>query len=97
MVNDSIVLSFLIERASPPVYIEDTIWTFIGFNNIPQVIKISSKRRKVIFDSPQINLTLSDLKLEDEGLYILNARNPAGTDSAAINLTVEGMHITKYL
>lgn len=87
VVNRSINLTFVIERSSPEVSLDDITWIFTNNTGESQQISNSSKR---VFSSDYRSLTLTRIQHEDEGQYTLIASNPAGTNLATINLTVQG-------
>jgi hypothetical protein len=86
IVNDSVTLSFVIERASPPVDLNDISWTF---TDVKGNISFITPTNRSYFSFDSLNLTLNDLQHSDEGVYTLTAGNPAGVHAASINLSIE--------
>ena len=43
-----------------------------------------------VFSEDRLNLTLSGLTSDFEGMYTLTATNEAGSDSAVVELVIEG-------
>ena len=84
-------LEFRIERASPPVEIEDRIWTYTNLTSGQAGINISElDTARFSLDADRLTLTISVVNLFDDGVFSLTVTNPAGVDTASINYTVYG-------
>ena len=95
----SVTLSFTISDASPEVQTDNIQWTFRDLNgssftiptNLPNNSLITTFSNVVgIFSSNRLSLTLSDLINDFEGTYTMTATNEAGSDSATVELAIEG-------
>ena len=98
----SVTLSFTISDASPEVQTDNIQWTFRDLNgssftiptNLPNNSLITTFSNVVgIFSSNRLSLTLSGLTNDFEGTYTMTATNEAGSDSAAVELVIEGRSI----
>ena len=88
VVNGSVMLSFVIERSSPPVLLDDISWTFNNGTSSQLIVSSNAS----IFSTDLLNLTLLNVQHYDEGNYSLTASNPAGTHTATIYLSIEGIN-----
>ena len=95
----SVTLTFIISNASPEVQAENIQWTFNDLNgssfNIPTNLTSNSlittfSNVMGIFSSNRLSLTLSGLTNDFEGTYTMTATNEAGSDSATVELVIEG-------
>ena len=92
--NMSVTLSFTISGASPEVQTGNIQWTFRDVNenfNIPTTSNATTLSNLMgVFSGDRLSLTLSGLSNDFEGMYTLTATNEAGSDSAVVELVVEG-------
>ena len=91
----SVTLTFTISDASPEVQTENIQWTFRDLNgssfNIPtNLLTTTFSNLMGVFSSDRLSLTLSGLTNDFEGAYTMTATNEAGSDSAAVELVIEG-------
>ena len=90
----SVTLTFTISDASPEVQKENIQWTFRDLNgnsfNIPTNLTTTFSSLMGVFSSDRLSLTLSGLTNDFEGTYTMTATNEAGSDSATVELVVEG-------
>ena len=95
----SVTLTFAISDASPEVQTENIQWTFRDLNgnssNIPTNLTSNSLNTTFsnlmgVFSSDRLSLTLSGLTNDFEGTYTMTATNEAGSDSATVELVIEG-------
>ena len=95
----SVTLTFTISDASPEVRTENIQWTFRDLNgnnfNIPtNPLTTTFSNLMGLFSSDRLSLTLSGLTNDFEGTYTMTATNEAGSDSATVELVIEGQCIT---
>ena len=95
----SVTLTFTILDASPEVQTENIQWTFRYLNgnsfNIPtNLLTTTFSNLMGVFSSDRLSLTLSGLTNDFEGTYTMTATNEAGSDSATVELVIEGQCIT---
>ena len=95
----SVTLTFTISDASPEVQTENIQWTFRDLNgnniNIPtNPLTTTFSNLMGVFSSDRLSLTLSGLTNDFEGTYTMTATNEAGSDSATVELVIEGQCIT---
>ena len=93
--NMNVTLSFTISDAFPEVQTGNIQWTFRGVNrsslNIPTDSTTSTFSDLMgVFSGDRLNLTLLGLNNDFEGIYTLTATNEAGSDSAVVDLVIEG-------
>ena len=91
----SVTLSFTISGAAPEVQTGNIQWTFRDLNgssfNIPTNSNTTTFSNLMgVFSEDRLNLNLSDLNNDFEGMYTLTATNEAGSDSAVVELVIEG-------
>ena len=95
----SVTLTFTISDASPEVQTENIQWTFRDLNgnnfNIP-TNSLTTIFSNVLgnFSSNRLSLTLSGLTNDSEGMYVMRATSEAGSDSATVEMVIEGQCIT---
>ena len=90
VVYRNVSIQFTITRASPEVTLNNIRWTFTPTNGPISDITNKSVSGKAIFNEALTRLDISNISMEDEGLYTLTATNPAGVRSATVNISVEG-------
>ena len=95
----SLTLNFTISDASPEVQTENIKWTFRDLNgnsfNIPtNLLTTTFFNLMGVFSSDRLSLTLSGLTNDFEGTYTMTATNEAGSDSATVEMVIEGQCIT---
>ena len=93
--NMSVTLTFTISDASPEVQPENIQWTFRDLNgnnvNIPtNLLTTTFSNLMGVFSSDRLSLTLSGLTDDFEGMYVMTVTNEAGSDSATVELVIEG-------
>ncbi len=81
VLGNSVVLEFVVDRATPPVTGEDITW-FFGSNLLVN--------DRATFSSDILSVNISQLEYLDEGVYTLVASTAAGTGSADITLDIQG-------
>ena len=91
----SVTLSFTISHASPEVLTENIQWTFrdvngISFNILTDSTTTTFSNLMGVFSGDRLSLTLSGLNNDFEGMYTLTATNEAGSDSAVVELVIQG-------
>ena len=91
----SVTLTFTISDAFPEVQAENIQWTFRDLNgnsfNIPtNSLTTTFSNLMGVFSSDRLSLTLSGLTNDFEGTYTMTATNEAGSDSATVELVIEG-------
>ena len=91
----SVTLTFIISDASPEVQTENIQWNIRDLNgnsfNIPtNLLTTTFSNLMGVFSSDRLSLTLSGLTNDFEGTYTMTATNEAGSDSAAVELVIEG-------
>ena len=100
----SVALTFTISNASPEVQTENIQWTFRDLNgnkfNIPTDPITNNSLNTTffnligVFSSNRLSLTLSGLTNDFEGTYTMTATNEAGSDSATVELVIEGQSLS---
>ena len=109
--RETTVVSFNITGDSPQVKVEDIRWSFkhIGsvdkmpLNTTCTIVNCSDTRyMRYNFSDDLTTLTISNLQVEDYGVYTLTAGNAAGENSATVSLTVNGKSLyikcnTRYI
>ena len=103
----SVTLTFTISNASPEVQTENIQWTFRDLNgnkfNIPTDPITNNSLNTTffhliqyipVFSSNRLSLTLSGLTNDFEGTYTMTATNEAGSDSATVELVIEGQSLS---
>ena len=91
--QESVTIRFFIFEASPPVQISNRRWLFIAGTDAPETDITEEERlgeTVLTFSESRLELTLSGLTQDAEGVYRLVATNPAGVASNYTNLTIEG-------
>ena len=96
--NMSVTLTFTISDASPEVQTENIQWTFkdlngSSFNVLTNLLNTTFSNLVGVFSSDRLSLTLSGLTNDFEGTYTMTATNEAGSDSATVELVLEGQCI----
>ena len=91
----SVTLTFTISDASPGVQIGNIQWTFTDLEGSIFDITIDSRIAIFsyltgLFHPDRLSLILSNLNNSFEGMYTMTATNEAGSDSAIIELVIEG-------
>ena len=89
LVKENVVLTFVIEDASPSVRAQNIEWTFVSSGGGSAPVGISEGGR-YHFSMNDQSLTISDVAHSDEGDYRMTAVNEAGSDSLTITLNIEG-------
>lgn len=85
IVGRSITLEFGILDASPDVIPSNIEWQFM------QSTIDSNNSSRYQFSPSRRNLTINNLKHEDEGLYSITVSNEAGIDTLSEFLHIEGI------
>ena len=91
----SVNLTFTITDASPVVQPQNIQWTFTDVNgnsfDIPtNSTTITFSNLMGVFSGDRLSLTLSSVNNSFEGIYTITATNAAGSDSAVVELVIEG-------
>ena len=91
----SVTLAFTISDASPEVQTENIQWTFTDVNgnsfDIPtDSLTTTFSNLMGVFSGDRLSSTLSGLNNDFEGTYTMTATNEAGSDSAIVELVIEG-------
>ena len=91
----SVTLTFTISDASPEVQTENIQWTLRdlngnNFNISTDLLTTTFSNLMGMFSSDRLSLTLSGLTNDFEGAYTMTATNEAGSDSATVELVIEG-------
>lgn len=90
LVKENIVLTFVIENASPSVRAQNIEWVFISSSDGGSGPVVISEGGRYHFSMNDQSLTISNVAHSDEGDYRMTAVNEAGSDSFTITLNVEG-------
>ena len=91
--GDNVTIRFSIFDASPMVQTSDIRWLFIAdTDGLETDITEADRLGETVltFSESRLELTLSGLTQDAEGIYRLVATNPAGTASNYTNLTIQG-------
>ena len=90
LLNTSLLLSFTIYNASPPVRTNNIKWVFTPTNK-PHVIITSTHNSHYKFTDNLLTLTIKNVTFDDEGIYQISVFNEAGYDVSKITVIVEGI------
>ena len=93
--QEDTMISFSIFDASPMVQTSAIRWLFITDTDGLETDITEADRlgeTALTFSESRLELTLSGLTQDAEGIYRLVATNPAGTASNYTNLTIEGKY-----
>lgn len=85
----SLTLNISIEDDHPTVLLQDIVWTFNGKEIMEDGVLYT-------FFNDKKSLKINNLNVSHEGLYTVTASNPAGSDSASIQVDVQGITIKMY-
>lgn len=88
VINRSLVLSFAVYNASPPV--EDVVWIFVNSSGHHHSIS-SSGSDKYLFSADLLSVNITFIEISDEGNYSILVQNSAGSSSAAVMIDIQGM------
>ena len=102
--SESAVLSFRIDRAAPPVPVEDIRWFYsAGFSATPDggmdITNLTSRTSvsTLLFSADLLTLTINNIvqartagEETDQGRYFLVAKHPAGDQFSYIDVVVNG-------
>ena len=102
VLETSVTLSFTILDAYPEVQTENIQWTFSNLNGSSFDIPTNSVSTNFsiltgVFSGHRLSLTLLGLTSDFEGMYTMTATNEAGSDSAVVELVIEGQCDTHHL
>ena len=89
IVYNDIILTFVIDNASPSVKPSNVIWKFRSDSS--QLTITLSTGSRYSFSDDRLSLTITDLTHDDQGQYTITATNEAGTDQYFITLDIEGV------
>ena len=90
LVYRNVTIVFNIQRASPEVLLDNIRWTFTNTSGSTVDITNVTTSGRHMLTSDSLQLTITNISMEDEGNYTLTASNPAGVNSGTIVLSVEG-------
>lgn len=90
IVTNSIVLSIVIENASPTVQPVNIVWTFHVSSNDNAVIVNGGQYS---FSNDRLQLTINDLTHDNEGQYVVMVSNEAGSYSNQLMLNIQGTYM----
>ena len=98
----NVTLSFTNVDAYPEVRTENIQWTFSNLNGSSFDIPTNSVTTNFsiltgVFSGHRLSLTLSGLTSDFEGMYTMTATNEAGSDSATVELVIEGQCATHHI
>ena len=94
--GNNVTLSFDISRDVPSVISDEGIKWYLNMDNGSTVLITQGLRHD--FDINKTSLTITNLNLNDQGTYSLNASNIIGSDSDIIFLDVQSkLYLLQYL
>ncbi len=94
--GNNVTLSFNITRDVPSVVSDEGIDWYLITSNGDTVLITQGTRH--VFDNGKTSLTITNLNLDDQGTYSLNASNIIGCDSGIIFLDVQSkLYLLHYL
>ena len=94
--GNNVTLSFDISRDVPSVISDEGIEWYLNMDNGNTVLITQGLRHD--FDINKTSLTITNLNLNDQGTYSLNASNIIGSDSDIIFLDVQSkLYLLQYL
>ena len=85
----NITFSFSITGDEPRIAPEDIKWFFMSKEIVAST--------KFMISNNKLTLTITNLTLDDEGNYTINATNIIGTGTSSLFLDVEGMMLLKII
>ena len=89
-----VVLSFAeINGAKPPIMQGDITWQFTSTIDSTTFTITEEIDTRYSFSQDLLSLTISNVKISDEGIYQLAVEHPAGGDSDFIQLIVSGERV----
>ena len=87
----NITLSFDVTGDEPRVLPQHVRWYFINDGNTTEVI--GGNGSQFLFSPDRKVLTITNLTLDNEGVYIFSATNIIGTGSSSVYVDVEGNRV----
>ena len=97
VVNGSVTLMFIIERASPEVLVDSIRWSFVGSESVTSEDITTPSDSRLIVSINRLTLTIYNITNEDEGSYTLTASNSAGISTDTITFSVEGITLMSFV
>ena len=94
LLNTSLLLSFTIYNASPPVRTNHIKWVFTSTNKSHVTIS-STHDSRYKFTDDLLTLTINNVIFDDEGNYQISVFNEAGNDMANVAVIVEGIKMCR--
>ena len=84
--NTSFTLSFTVTMSRPPITPSHITWEFISLSGVREILPRSNSDPHYAFSDDRRSLTLSSVRLNDTGQYILIANNDGGRALASIQI-----------
>ena len=84
--NTSFTLTFTVTVSRPPITPNHITWEFISLSGVREVLPGSNSDPHYVFSEDRRSLTLSSVRLNDTGQYILIANNDGGRAIASIQI-----------
>ena len=86
--GDNVTMRFSLSNDDPPVQTEDIRWFFVVGGSRTDITNSSDNRHTLFPD--RLSLLIDGITHFDEGEYVLEATNAAGTGSNSVILSVTG-------
>ena len=83
VITQQVTLQINITEAIPPVLPNGIRWLFKGMELAP------NERITFAFALNKVSLTINNLNVSDEGIYIITVSNPAGSSTGYIHVDVQ--------
>ena len=90
LLDEGFKIVFSIANDVPEVLPTDTTWTFTSSRTGVEVALNDSSDQRFRFSDDRLTLIVTTASLLDEGVYRVQATNPAGSDSDLTSITVYG-------
>ena len=84
--NTSFTLTFTVTMSRPPITPSHITWEFISLSGVREILPRSNSDPHYVFSDDRRSLTLSSVRLNDTGQYILIANNDGGRALASIQI-----------
>ena len=94
--GDNVTFMFSLSKDDPPVETQDIEWFFIFNSFNMRTVITNSANDRYNFSPNRLSLTIVGITLADQGQYILEATNAAGTRSNSSILSVVGKCIMQF-
>ena len=88
--GDPFSVTFTISNAQPQVDPDNITWSFVSASSGNSTSLVEDATDRYSFSPDRQTLMISNVLLEDEGRYTMNAENPGGASQASVSVQVRG-------